>query len=57
MKRSPPATAFLSRRMRATSACRSSPGGLRFVLWNHPGAAHVVADVPEDTVLAVLRPG
>ena len=32
-------------------------GGLRFVLWNHPGAAHVVADVPEDTVLAVLRPG
>ena len=30
-------------------------GGLRFVLWDGPGRARVVADVPEDAVLEVLR--
>jgi 3-dehydroquinate synthase len=34
---------------------KASAGGLRFVLWDGPGAARVVADVPEDAVRAVLR--
>ena len=30
-------------------------GGLRFVLWDGPGRARVVADVPENAVLELLR--
>ncbi|GGK12233.1 3-dehydroquinate synthase [Luteimonas terricola] len=30
-------------------------GGLRFVLWDGPGRARVVADVPEEAVMAVLQ--
>lgn len=31
--------------------------GLRFILWDGLGAASIVADVPDDAVLAVLRGG
>jgi 3-dehydroquinate synthase len=34
---------------------KAAARGLRFVLWEGPGAARVVADVPEDAVRAVLR--
>jgi len=34
---------------------KAAASGLRFVLWDGPGAARVVADVPEDAVRAVLR--
>ena len=34
---------------------KAAASGLRFVLWNGPGAARVVADVPEDAVRTVLR--
>ena len=34
---------------------KASAGGLRFVLWDGPGAARVVPDVPDDAVRAVLR--
>ena len=34
---------------------KASAQGLRFVLWDGPGAARVVSDVPEDAVRAVLR--
>jgi 3-dehydroquinate synthase len=34
---------------------KAAASGLRFVLWDGLGAARVVADVPEDAVLAVLR--
>ncbi|HVI25932.1 MAG TPA: 3-dehydroquinate synthase [Xanthomonadaceae bacterium] len=34
---------------------KASTAGLRFVLWDGPGAARVVADVPDAAVLAVLR--
>ncbi len=33
---------------------KAQASGLRFVLWDGPGAARVVADVPQETVLAVL---
>jgi 3-dehydroquinate synthase len=33
---------------------KAQASGLRFVLWDGPGRARVVADVPEDAVLAVL---
>jgi 3-dehydroquinate synthase len=34
---------------------KASAAGLRFVLWDGPGAGRVVADVPDAAVLAVLR--
>ena len=34
---------------------KAQASGLRFILWDRPGAARVVADVPEDVVLEVLR--
>ncbi|GAA3933190.1 3-dehydroquinate synthase [Luteimonas lutimaris] len=34
---------------------KAQASGLRFVLWDGPGHARVVADVPEDAVLDVLR--
>jgi len=34
---------------------KAAADGLRFVLWNHPGHAHVVAGVPDSAVLDVLR--
>ena len=34
---------------------KAQASGLRFVLWDGPGHARVVADVPEDAVLGVLR--
>ena len=34
---------------------KAQAGGLRFVLWDGLGRARVVADVPQDAVLAVLR--
>jgi 3-dehydroquinate synthase len=34
---------------------KAAASGLRFVLWDGPGAARVVAGVPEDAVRAVLR--
>jgi 3-dehydroquinate synthase len=40
-------------RMRLDKKAQAS--GLRFVLWDAPGAARVVADVPEEVVLSVLR--
>ena len=40
-------------RMRLDKKAQAS--GLRFILWDRPGAARVVADVPEDMVLQVLR--
>ena len=40
-------------RMRLDKKAQAS--GLRFILWDRPGAARVVADVPEDVVLEVLR--
>ena len=40
-------------RMRLDKKTQAS--GLRFILWDRPGAARVVADVPEDVVLQVLR--
>ncbi|HSD15971.1 MAG TPA: 3-dehydroquinate synthase [Thermomonas sp.] len=40
-------------RMRLDKKAQAS--GLRFILWDRPGAARVVADVPEDAVLQVLR--
>jgi len=36
---------------------KAAASGLRFVLWDGPGAARVVGDVPEDAVLAMLRAG
>ncbi len=36
---------------------KAQAGGLRFVLWDRPGAARVVADVPEAAVLTVLAAG
>jgi 3-dehydroquinate synthase len=42
-------------RMRLDKKAQAS--GLRFILWNGPGAATVVADVDEGAVLAVLRGG
>jgi 3-dehydroquinate synthase len=42
-------------RMRLDTKAQAS--GLRFILWNGPGAAKVVADVDEGAVLAVLRGG
>jgi 3-dehydroquinate synthase len=42
-------------RMRLDKKAQAS--GLRFILWNGPGAAKVVADVDEAAVLAVLRGG
>ncbi|MCJ0825767.1 3-dehydroquinate synthase [Luteimonas sp. 50] len=35
---------------------KAAAGGLRFVLWDRPGTARLVADVPDDAVLDVLRP-
>jgi 3-dehydroquinate synthase len=35
---------------------KAAATGLRFVLWKGPGAAQLVADVPEEAVLGVLRP-
>lgn len=40
-------------RMRLDKKAQAS--GLRFILWDRPGNARVVADVPEDAVLGVLR--
>ena len=34
---------------------KAAGGGLRFVLWAGPGAAQLVAGVPDDAVLGVLR--
>lgn len=34
---------------------KAQASGLRFVLWDGPGHARVVADVPDDAVLTVLR--
>ena len=42
-------------RMRLDKKAQAS--GLRFILWDGPGAAKVVADVAESAVLAVLREG
>ncbi|MFD0725376.1 3-dehydroquinate synthase [Lysobacter brunescens] len=36
---------------------KANAHGLRFVLWEAPGAARVVSDVPEDAVLETLREG
>ena len=36
---------------------KAAAGGLRFVLWDGPGRARLVADVPDDAVLAVLGEG
>jgi 3-dehydroquinate synthase len=33
---------------------KAGAGGLRFVLWDRPGAARIVAGVPDEAVLAVL---
>ena len=35
---------------------KAAASGLRFILWDGPGRARVVAGVPEDAVRAVLRP-
>ena len=40
-------------RMRLDKKAQAS--GLRFILWDRPGAARVVADVSEDAVLQLLR--
>lgn len=40
-------------RMRLDKKTQAS--GLRFILWEAPGKARIVADVPESAVLAVLR--
>ena len=40
-------------RMRLDKKAQAS--GLRFILWDRPGAARMVADVPEDAVRQVLR--
>lgn len=40
-------------RMRLDKKAQAS--GLRFILWDRPGAARIVADVDEAAVLAVLR--
>ena len=36
---------------------KTTAQGLRFVLWDGPGAARIVSDVPEDAVLETLREG
>ena len=36
---------------------KAAASGLRFVLWDRPGSARVVAGVADDAVLAVLREG
>jgi 3-dehydroquinate synthase len=36
---------------------KANAQGLRFVLWEAPGAARVVPDVPEDAVMETLREG
>jgi len=36
---------------------KAGAGGLRFVLWERPGAARITADVPDTAVLAVLGGG
>lgn len=46
---------LLLERMRLDKKAQAS--GLRFVLWEAPGVARVVADVPEDAVLEVLHGG
>ena len=40
-------------RMRLDKKAQAS--GLRFILWNGPGAAQIVADVEEGAALAALR--
>jgi len=35
---------------------KAQASGLRFVLWEGPGRARLVAEVPDDAVLTVLRP-
>lgn len=47
--------AALLARMRLDKKTQAS--GLRFILWDRPGAARVVADVAEGDVLKVLRKG
>ncbi|HVR81628.1 MAG TPA: 3-dehydroquinate synthase [Luteimonas sp.] len=34
---------------------KAGASGLRFILWDRPGAARIVANVPDEAVLAVLR--
>jgi len=46
--------AALLARMRLDKKAAAS--GLRFVLWEGPGRARVVADVPEPAVLEALAP-
>ena len=36
---------------------KASARGLRFILWEGPGTARIVADVPGDAVLETLREG
>ncbi len=36
---------------------KASASGLRFVLWETPGAARIVSNVPEDAVLETLQEG
>ncbi len=36
---------------------KASAHGLRFILWEGPGTARIVSDVPEDAVLETLREG
>jgi 3-dehydroquinate synthase len=36
---------------------KASASGLRFILWEAPGAARIVSDVPEDAVLETLQEG
>jgi 3-dehydroquinate synthase len=36
---------------------KAGAGGLRFVLWETPGAARIVSNVPEDAVLQTLQEG
>jgi 3-dehydroquinate synthase len=36
---------------------KASANGLRFVLWEAPGTARIVSDVPEDAVLETLQEG
>jgi 3-dehydroquinate synthase len=36
---------------------KAGAGGLRFVLWDRPGQARIIADVPDTAVLAVLGGG
>jgi 3-dehydroquinate synthase len=45
----------LLQRMRLDKKANAS--GLRFVLWEAPGTARIVSDVPEDAVLSTLQEG